>query len=334
VADPDNPHRELKDMERYSAVPCSGERVELGEGARWDGARQRLLWVDVPTGRLFCAGFRDGRLITSDTYQVPGYLGAVAPLDAPAGGWIVAAHEGFAYLATDGTFTVLAEPEAGKDGKIRMNDGACDPAGRFWAGSMAYDATPGAGSLYRYDGNGRYSRILADVSISNGIGWSPDGTRMYYDDSSTQTISVFDYDAATGAIANRRTLATVDPGDGVPDGLCVDGDGHLWIAIWGAGQVRRYAPDGTQVGVVQVAARQPSCCALGGPEGRHLFITTARADLPEETLAAEPDTGRVFVTEVAVPGPPVRPCADPTLIARASGSAGHHPMNHTNDRRG
>jgi sugar lactone lactonase YvrE len=302
-------------MERYVAAPCSGERAELGEGVRWDGAGRRLLWVDVPTGRLFCAEFRDGRLVTTATYQVPGYLTAVAPLDTPAGGWIIAAREGFGHLAADGAHTVLAEPEAGKDGQVRMNDGACDPAGRFWAGSMAYDETPGAGSLYRYDGNGQYRRILADVSISNGIGWSPDGTRMYYVDSSTHAISVFDYDVAAAALANRRTLATVDPGDGVPDGLCVDSEGCLWVAIWGAGQVRRYTPDGTQTAVVEVAARQPSCCALGGPEGRHLFITTARVGLPKETLAAEPDTGRLFVTQVAVPGAPVRPCADPDLTA-------------------
>jgi sugar lactone lactonase YvrE len=305
-------------MERYVAVPCSDERAELGEGTRWDGVSRRLLWVDVPAGRLFCAEFRDGRLVTTVTYQVPGYLSAVAPLDAPGGGWIIAAHEGFAHLTADGTLTVLAEPEAGKGGRIRMNDGACDPAGRFWAGSMAYDATPGAGSLYRYDGDGRYSRVLAGVSISNGLGWSPDGTRMFYADSGTQAISVFDYDAATAAIANRRTFATVDPEDGAPDGLCVDSEGYLWVAIWGAGQIRRFAPDGTQAGVVEVAARQPSCCALGGPEGRHLFITTARAGLSEGLLAAEPDTGRVFVTEVAVPGPPLRPCADPGLIAQAS----------------
>jgi sugar lactone lactonase YvrE len=302
-------------MEHHVAAPCSDERMELGEGARWDGAGRRLLWVDVPAGRLFGAEFRDGRLVTSVTHQVPGYLTAVAPLDGLAAGWIIAAHEGFAHLAADGTLTVLAEPEARKDGRVRMNDGACDPAGRFWAGSMAYDATPGAGSLYRYDGDGRCSQILAGVSISNGLGWSPDGTRMYYADSSTQAISVFDYDVASAAIANRRPLATVDPADGVPDGLCVDCEGHLWVAIWGAGQVRRYRPDGTQAAVVEVAARQPSSCALGGPQGRHLFITTARVGLPKETLATEPDTGRVFVTEVAVPGPPVQPCSATDLIA-------------------
>jgi sugar lactone lactonase YvrE len=302
-------------MESHVAVPCSGERVELGEGARWDGAGRRLLWVDVPTGRLFGAEFRDGRLVTTVTHQVPGCLAAVAPLDSPGGGWIIAAQEGFGYLAADGTLSVLAEPEAGKDGRTRMNDGACDPAGRFWAGSMAYDSAPGAGSLYRYDGDGRCSRVLAGVSVSNGLGWSPDGTRMYYADSGTHTVSVFDYDVGTAALANRRTLATVDPGDGVPDGLCVDGEGCLWVAIWGAGQVRRYTPHGALDGVVEVAARQPSCCALGGPEGRHLFITTARAGLPEETLAAEPDTGRVFVTEVTVPGPPVRPCRARGLAA-------------------
>jgi sugar lactone lactonase YvrE len=303
--------KELTHVERYTAEPCSDEPLELGECARWDGATQELLWVDAPTGRLFGAGFSDGRLDIRFTHQIAGFLTAVAPLAAPHGGWIVAAREGFGHLAADGALTMLAEPEADHAGQVRMNDGACDPAGRFWAGSTGGDDAPGSAALYRYDGDGRYARMLTDVTISNGIGWSPDGTLMYYVDSPSQVISVFDYDLGTATIAGRRTLAVVDPADGVPDGLCVDAEGYLWVAIWGCGQVRRYAPDGTQVAVAEVPARQASCCALGGPEGRHLFITTARDGLPRETLVAEPDTGRVFVTEVPVPGPAVRPCTTP-----------------------
>jgi sugar lactone lactonase YvrE len=300
-------------LDRYVAVPCSEEPLELGECARWDGVAQRLLWVDAPTGRLFAAGFGDGRLTVTLSHQVEGFLTAVAPLGAAAGGWVVAANEGFGRLTADGALTMLAEPEAAQRGRVRMNDGACDPAGRFWAGSNAGEHGPGAGSLYRYDGGGRYTTMLTGVSVSNGIGWNTGATLMYYVDSSAHEISVFDYDLASGSIAARRTLAAVDPAVGVPDGLCLDDAGYIWVAIWGCGQVRRYAPDGTQVAVVEVAARHASCCALGGPQGRHLFITTARSELSWEALAAEPDTGKVFVTEVSCPGPAVRPCTTKIL---------------------
>lgn len=301
------------------AVPCSEEPLELGECARWDGTAQRLLWVDAPTGRLFGAGFGDGRLTVTFSHRIEGFLTAVAPLEAAVGGWVVAANEGFGHLAADGTLTMLAEPEpepepeAAQRGRVRMNDGACDPAGRFWAGSNGGEQPPGTGSLYRYDGDGRYTTMLTGVSVSNGIGWNTGATLMYYVDSAAHEISVFDYDLASGSIAGRRTLAAVDPADGVPDGLCLDDAGYLWVAIWGCGQVRRYAPDGTQVAVVEVAARHASCCALGGPQGRHLFITTARSELSEAALAAEPGTGKVFVAEVDCPGPAVRPCTTKIL---------------------
>jgi sugar lactone lactonase YvrE len=301
-------------LDRYVAEPCSEEPLELGECARWDGKAQRLLWVDAPTGRLFAAGFGDGKLTMTASHRIDGFLTAVAPLDG-AGGWVVAAGAGFGHLAADGTLTMLAEPEAAHAGRVRMNDGSCDPAGRFWAGSSGGEHAPGAGSLYRYDGDGRYSTMLTGVSISNGIGWNTDATLMYYVDSSAHEISVFDYDLATGSIAGRRPLAAVDPAEGVPDGLCLDDAGYLWVAIWGCGEVRRYAPDGTQVAVVQVAARNASCCALGGPRGRHLFITTARSELSAGVLAAEPDTGKVFVAEVDCPGPAVRPCTTADLLA-------------------
>jgi sugar lactone lactonase YvrE len=230
---------------------------------------------------------------------------------------VIAANQGIALLGHDGTLTWLAEPEAGGAGRIRMNDGACDPAGRFWAGSMAYDETPGAGALYRYDGERRYTRILDQVTISNGLAWSPDRTRMYYADTAAQTISVLDYDNATGNVAGRRTLATANQRGGGPDGMCIDSEGCLWVAIWGAGEVRRYTPAGEQVAVVTLDAAQPTCPALGGDTGHTLFVTTAREGMAEQLLAAQPDAGRVFATQVDVSGPAVQawdPAAGPAQL--------------------
>jgi sugar lactone lactonase YvrE len=306
-------------MDERVAVPCTTEKALLGEGCRWDGARDELLWVDVPAGHLFSARFHESRLVDTILYTVPGHVTAVAPLASSTRAWIVAANQGFVYLAADGTVTVLAEPEATSGGKVRMNDGCCDPVGRFWAGSMAYDESPGSGSLYRYDGDGQVTRVLSGVTISNGIGWAPDGRVMYYVDSGPGTLSTFDYDLEVGAATNRQPFVVFDPSEGVPDGMCVDSEGYLWVAIWGGGQVRRYTPGGVQIAVVHVDAPQPSCCALGGPDMRHLFVTTAREGLSDQTLAEHPDSGRVFVTEVDTPGLPASTCTDSQLVALADG---------------
>jgi sugar lactone lactonase YvrE len=294
-------------VDRFVAAPCSRERMNLGESCRWDAVHNRLLWVDVFTGRLFCGRTTATGLDPTDVYRVHGHLTAVASLAHPGDGWIAAANQGFYHLAEDGTVTLLAEPEAGKDGRVRMNDGACDPAGRFWAGSMSYDGAPGAGSLYRHDGLSRYTRVVTDVTISNGLAWSLDGTTMYYVDSGPGTISAFSYDAATGVPASRRYLVGLEPGEGVPDGLCLDAEGCLWVAIWGGGQVRRYSPDGELIATVAVAATQPSSCALGGDDGRTLYITTAREGIGPDALTAQPDAGRLFCVEVTTPGPPAQP---------------------------
>jgi sugar lactone lactonase YvrE len=244
----------------------------------------------------------------TDVYQVMGHLTAVAPLARHDAGWIVAANQGFAHLAEDGEVTVLAEPEAGKDGRLRMNDGACDPAGRFWAGSMAYEGDAGAGSLYRYDGEGRCTPVLTNLTISNGLAWSADGNTMFHVDSGAGTVSAFDYDLSDASVANRRCLVRLEPDDGMPDGLCLDAEDCLWVAVWGGSQVRRYTPQGELTTVVGVSASQPSSCALGGPEARTLYITTARVGLPPDALAAQPDAGRLFCVEVGTAGPPAQPC--------------------------
>lgn len=291
-------------MDQMVARPVSRERVELGEGCRWDEQTQTLLWVDVFTGRLFQSQYDGGELVTSSVVHIDGHLTAVAPLRDRERGWFVAANQGVGYLDRAGNHTVVAEPEAHQQGRVRTNDAACDPAGRFWVGSMAYDATPGAGSLYRVEGE-QYQRVWGDLTISNGLGWSPDGTRMYHVDSGTSTLRVSDFDVSKGTVTNPRPLVVLEPGDGVPDGLCVDQAGDLWVAIWGGSQVRRYSPQGELLATVGVAASQPSCCTLGGPDGRTLFITTARADLSDDALATQPDAGRLFAVEVDTPGLPI-----------------------------
>jgi sugar lactone lactonase YvrE len=289
----------------------SDEVAELGEGPRLDPRTGEVLWVDILAGRMYRGALEAGRLRTVATVEAGRHLGAVAPVDGPGRGWIAAAGQGFAHLAEDGTVTVLAEPEAGGQGRTRMNDGACDPQGRFWAGSMAYDETQGAGTLYRMDPDGTVTPVVTGVTISNGLGWSPDGTTMYYADSGAGTLDAFDFDGASGALERRRTLVRC-AGPGVPDGLWVDDEGCLWVAMWGGGEVRRYAPDGALLHAWPLPVSQPTACCFAGPGRATLIVTSARAGLPAEVLAAEPAAGRVMAIVAGVSGPaaaPYRPLA-------------------------
>src|SRR5215203_3951932 len=165
-------------LSAMAVVAVSDERAELGEGPRLDQRTDQVLWVDILAGRLYRCRLTGGRLQTEAVINVGRHLGAVAPLEKPGAGWVVAAGQGFAQVAEDGTVTTLAEPEAGPGPRTRMNDGACDPAGRFWAGSTAYDETPGAGTLYRLDRDLVVTPVVGGLTISNGIGWSPDATTM------------------------------------------------------------------------------------------------------------------------------------------------------------
>jgi sugar lactone lactonase YvrE len=293
------------------------DRLELGESCRWDEVTQRLCWVDVLTGRLFEAEAEAEADAVTEVrcLEVGAVVTALAPV-ADRSGWLVAVDQGLALLARDGGLTPLVELEGGKGGRVRMNDGACDPRGRFWVGSMAYDAAPGAGSLYRVDLDGSWTKVLGDLTISNGIGWSPDGSRMYHVDSGAATITAYDFDLDKGEISAPTSLVVLS-GGGVPDGLCVDREGYLWVAIWGAGEVHRYTPEGQQVCVVEVPASQPSSCALGGPYGRELFITTARHGAADADLARQQESGCLFAVTVDVPGQPIQPF----LGAPATGGA-------------
>jgi sugar lactone lactonase YvrE len=278
----------------------------LSEGPRWHEERQELLWVDV-LGRCFhratltAGGSPDQvRTITLDRH-----VGAVAPVIG--GGYVLAAGQGFIFVDEAGSVRELAQPEAGHV-DVRMNDGACDAQGRFWAGTMAYDESPGAGTLYRLELDGRCSTVLTGLTISNGIGWSPDGGTMYLSDSGTGLVEAFDFDDVSGTIGGRRPLVHIDqPGMG-PDGLTVDEQGDIWVGIYGGWVVNRYGPDGSLRAAVHIPVAQATSCAFGGSDRRTLFVTTGRERLEEAALERQPDAGRVFsVTGLDARGPGCAP---------------------------
>ena len=293
-------------MQRLSATPAAPSAAEHGEGPRWDADRGELLWVDISAGLLRRATVDPaGALTEVATHRGGDTVGAVAP--AAAGGWLLAAGGGFTHLAPDGTARVLLElaGEGGSEesGGTRMNDAACDPAGRFLAGTMAFDQRPGAASLYCLDLDGTVRTLLDGLTVSNGLGWSPDGGTLYLADSGPGLLWTCSYDVGTGTPGPRRVLLEFADDDGVADGLTVDDDGCLWTALWGAGQVRRYSPDGELLAVVEVPVAQTSACCFAGPGRDLLVVTTSTEGMSDEDLAAQPDAGRLFTVRPGVTGP-------------------------------
>jgi sugar lactone lactonase YvrE len=286
------------------AVPCTSEQAILGEGARWDARRDELLRVDIVAGQVFRDRVDgDGSLAPIATYQLPGTVGAIAPIEGDPG-WILAADRGFAYLALDGTTHQLAEvaPEG-----TRMNDAACDPLGRFWAGTKAHDNRAGGGALYRLERDGHVELMLDGLTISNGIGWSPDGSTMYLADTVPRVIHAFRFDLERGTISDGRVLVTVSDVGAGPDGLTVDAAGDIWVAIFGGGCVQRYSPDGVLRQVLPVPAAETTSCAFGGPELRWLFVTTATEGWNAEQRRADPDAGLVYRFATDATGRPAAP---------------------------
>jgi len=261
-------------------------RADLGEGPIWDARTNELLWVDILPGLVHRYDPATG---IDRPFDTGGCVGAIVP--RAAGGYALAVAEGFAVADDDGVVTPLAA--VGHDHEVRMNDGACDSRGRFWAGSMRLDEAHGGGCLYRLDADHSVEQICDGVTISNGIAWNADDDLLYYVDTPLHTIDVFDFDPASGAVANRRVLCTVD-GPGSPDGLIADAEGCLWVAFWGGYCVRRYSPDGSLVDVVDVPAAHTTKAAFGGPDLTDLDITTASG--------VEQHAGGLFVAQPGVAG--------------------------------
>jgi len=270
----------------------------------WHAERQELGWVDILGQALHRATLdADGRLGEVRTVTAPDHLTAAVPVAEPLGGWLLAVGPGFAYLGPDDSLTELVQPEADRRGANRMNDGKCDPAGRWWIGSMSYAGTPGQGRLYRVDLDGSVHTVLTGVGCSNGLGWSPDGRTMFYNDTTPRTLSAFDFDLATGDLSNRRILA--DNVEGFrPDGLTTDDAGNVWSASWDEGVIRHYNAAGTLLGRVRVPVQRTSSCCFAGPDRGLLVITTGR--VPDQD---ELDAGRLFVVRPGVTGPAATPYA-------------------------
>jgi len=269
-------------------------RAILGEGPTWDDRTGTLLWVDILASRVHAYSPATG---TDTVIETPQHVGAAKPREG--GGLVLNLRDGVGLLDPDGGFRWLVEwPVAG----VRGNDAAVDAAGRLWAGTMAYDVRPGRGRLNRVEPDGSFVTVLDRVTISNGIGWSPDGSRMYFIDTPLRRVDVFDVDGDTGLVTARRTLAAVTRGQ--PDGLTVDADGCVWVALWDGGAVHRYTPEGELDRVIDLPVSRVTACAFGGPDLADLYITTASEGLGEEVLATQPHAGALFVVPGAGAGLP------------------------------
>ncbi|MGY0067115.1 SMP-30/gluconolactonase/LRE family protein [Streptomyces sp. QTS137] len=250
----------------------------LGEGPTWDAAAGRLLWIDILGSRIHTYDPATGRRTLRRSEQ---HVGAVKP--RAGGGLVLNLRDGVGLLDPDDTFRWLRhEPVPGRRG----NDAAVAPDGALWTGTMRYDEATGGGTLARVTGDGTAEPVLDDVTVSNGTGWSPDGRLMYYIDTPTRRIDVFDHDPDTGTVTGRRPLAEVEDGAGFPDGLTVDAEGCVWVALWDGAAVRRYTPAGALDRVIGLPVPRVTACAFGGRDLTDLYITTARVGLdPAPPLA-------------------------------------------------
>jgi sugar lactone lactonase YvrE len=264
-----------------------------GEGPVWSGRWGGLRWVDMLAGDVLSLA-DDGSI---ERRHVGDVVAALRP--RAGGGAVLAVERGFALEDPDGTLTTL--PPIWRHDGVRMNEGGCDPEGRFYCGSMAYDERPGGGALHRLDPDGSVHCVLDGVTISNGLEWSPDGALAYYADTATHRIDVFDYDCESGLTGRRPFVRLSDHGN--PDGLTVDADGGVWVAMYGSGAVHRYTPEGTLDAVVEVATAQVTACAFGGAALDQLFVTTSRERMAPDD---DPLAGSLFIADVGVSGRPVR----------------------------
>jgi sugar lactone lactonase YvrE len=270
------------------ARPAIDVSDHLGEGPHWDDRAGELLWVDITRGRIHAWAPPDS-VVRTET--VEGEVSAIVPRDDVPGHVVAAGHR---LLLRDGEHVqALAVVEEGHDDN-RFNDCKCDPQGRLWAGTMSKRRTAGTAALYRLAPHGEIERAIAGTTISNGLAWSPAGDRMYFVDSTTQRIDVLDFDASTGAVANRRALVDVDRRCGLPDGLTVDAEGGIWVCLFGGGAVRRYSPGGMLEAQIALPVTNPTSPVFGGADLRTLYVTSARHRLSPAQLAVEPLAGAVL----------------------------------------
>ncbi|MEV4397854.1 SMP-30/gluconolactonase/LRE family protein [Nonomuraea sp. NPDC049607] len=282
------------------AYPVTDPVAEHGEGPVWSGRWGGLRWVDMLAGDV---------LALDDSGGVRRrHVGEVAAALRPrvSGGYVVAGERELLLADSDDLEAPLRSlGQAWSDPGVRMNDGGCDPQGRFYIGSMPYDETPGRGSLYVAGPDGALSPVLTGVTVSNGLDFSPDESLAYYADTATGRVDVLDHDPA-GGLTGRRPFVTIDPAQGAPDGLTVDAEGGVWVALWQGHAVHRYTPDGRLDAVVGLPVGKVTAVTFGGPSLDRLFVTTSRLGVdPRE----QPEAGALFAADPGVRGRPVLPAA-------------------------
>ena len=290
-----------------TAEPVTDVTAALGEGPYWVPEDSCLLWVDIPAGLMHRTDIPSGHTVTAD-------LGAVsAAFPAQDGGIMYTGGNQVALFAPgpSGQWASRTIAQAPAREGLRFNDASVDPAGRLWVGSMDIEEAKPLGELYRLDPGGVLTPVVSGATVSNGLGWSPDGSQMYYADSPTNRVDVFDYDQATGEAHDRRVFADLSDVAGVPDGLTVDLDGYVWVAMWDGGALRRFAPSGEPDAVVPVPVARPTSVAFGGNGMAELFVTTASQGLTPAQREAQPLAGRLLRL---IPGP----LGLPSTTARAN----------------
>jgi sugar lactone lactonase YvrE len=281
-------------IEAEIAVPGG---FDLGEGPVWDASRGRLIWVDIFEGRVHAIDPSTGARTWFEAGDAVGAVGLTR-----SGRLVLAMADGFALADHDGEELTRVPGFAVDRSEVRFNDGKPDPWGNFCAGTMAWNEEGDPpGSLYRLAPDGTVTELFGDVGLSNGLDWTDDRRLFYYADSNSGRVDLFDTDPETGALSGRRTFVTVEAG-GIPDGLTLDAEGCVWLAVWDSGELRRYTPDGRLDTVVRLPARQVTCPAFGGSDLSTLYITTAQEGYTETELTEQPHAGDIFACTPGVTG--------------------------------
>jgi len=272
--------------------------AEVGEGPSWDSATESLLWVDILAGEIYREHLGAG---TSVTYRVGQHVGAALPSKNVAEA-VLLLRDGFHLLAADGSVTALAAPETANT-LVRFNDGKVDPRGRAFGGTMPYRAGDAAGRLYRLDPGPMATVVRDRVGLSNGLGWSRDGATMYLVDSTAQAIFRCTYDVETGELGESTLWVDIPRTEGMPDGLTVDDADGIWVALFGGGCLRRYAPTGRLDREISLPVTQPTSMCFAGSDLSTLAVSTARYGLTAKQLAAQPLAGSLLAVDVGCSGP-------------------------------
>ena len=282
-------------------IACIADtKCTLGEGPVWDERARQLYWVDIKAPAIWR---HDPATGATRNWPMPHRIGAIALRQN--GGLVAALKPGFAFVDLDtNRIEIIARPEPDMPDN-RLNDGACDAKGRFWAGSMDDMEKAPSGHLYRLNPDRTVVRFDAGFVVTNGVRWSNDGKRLYFVDSAARTIWAYAFDMATGTPGSRELFAKLPDDEGYPDGLCVDAEDHVWSAHWAGARITRYRPDGAKDRVIEIPAPNVTSCCFGGEDFATLYVTTARVGVDDKALARAPQTGGVFaVIGLGVKGQP------------------------------